>query len=215
MRTGSGNQFNKKNIEFNPDVGSSLLEYASTLDAVKLPDDQTTKSIVHLQNLAYQQAPNLPSGPEAAKEIKAAVARGGVLLVKAILEHVHVDARDKKGRTALSHAAERGQLEMAQFLLDNGASVSARQWSVSGWAEGRSPYRNSGATPLWHATASGHLKMVKLLLAHGANPQARTTAGGTPLAMACQNGCTEIVKVLLSKGVDVNARNYKDVSLYH
>jgi ankyrin repeat protein len=158
-------------------------------------------------------AVTLPSDPEAAKNIMVAISHGATLLLKAVLEHAHVDARDNKGRTALSHTAEKGQLEIAEVLLEHGASASARQWSVTGWADGRNPYRESGATPLYYATRSCHLDMVKLLLEHGANPQARTTAGGTPLAVACAFGDIEIVKLLLSKKVDVNARNYKDVCL--
>lgn len=208
---GFGDRSFQGKVEFNPDVGTSLLEYASTVKAVAHPDDEATTLPRYSVDLEEKSRQNLPSGPEAAKNIRVAIMQGGGLLLKAILTHAHVDARDNKGRTALSHAAEKGQLESVKILLKHGASVSARQWSVTGWAGGKSPYRHSGATALWQATEYGHLEIVKLLLEHGANPQVRTTAGGTPLSVACKNGNAEIVKLLLSKGVDVNVRSYKDV----
>lgn len=191
------------------------MEYASTLKATGTPEDDSRSFSKHSVTSEETCVLNLPSGPDAAKDFKFAISQGGILLLKTILAHAHVDARDNKGRTALSHAAENGQLEIVDVLLKNGASVSARQWSLSGWAEGIYPYHNSGATALWHATRSRHLEIVKLLLEYGANPQARTTAGITPLTVACRHGCTEIVKVLLSKRVDVNVRSYKDVRYLH
>lgn len=207
----SGDTPLQRGHEFTQDVGCSLKEYAISIgagarDGLSVSSRQSITS-------AETYVENLPSGPEAAKEIKVAISHGGVLLLKAILGHAHVDARDNKGRTALSHAAEKGELEIAKTLLEHGALVSARQYSVTGWAEGRNPYHESGATPLWYATRHRHLDIVKLLLEHGANPQVRTTSGSTPLSVAAERGYSQIVKLLLSKKVDVNARSYNSVRI--
>ncbi|KAE8363246.1 ankyrin repeat-containing domain protein [Aspergillus caelatus] len=200
-----------KSRDFDTDVGSSLTNYAASIVAAASNDGFNASSRYSITS-AETRAADLPSGPEAAEQIKVAISHGGVLLLRAILQHAHVDARDKKGRTALSHAVEKGQVEIIKVLLECGASVSARQWSVSGWAGGRNPYKESGATAVWYAARYNQLEILKLLLERGANAQVRTTCGNTPLSAACQQGYTDIVKVLLSKGVGVNTRNYHDVS---
>lgn len=157
----------------------------------------------------------LPSDFEAAESLKTAVFNGSVFLLKAVLPHVHVDARDRKGRTALSHAAEQGKFEIAKILVEEGASVSAQQWSVTGWAEDRNPYAESGASALYHAIANHHKDIVELLLNHGANPDARMTSGCRPLQLASVKNSIEIVRLLLSKRVNLDARNFKDVRSLH
>ena len=68
-----------------------------------------------------------------------------------------IHATDKRGYTALHHAAAQGLYEIAAILIDRGAVVDA-------------PSR-SGATPLIIAARSGRWKVGRLLLAHGANPE--------------------------------------------
>lgn len=69
---------------------------------------------------------------------------------------VNLTIVDKRGYTALHHAATQGLYEVAAILIDRGAVVDA-------------PAR-SGATPLILAARSGQWKVGHLLLAHGANP---------------------------------------------
>ena len=57
--------------------------------------------------------------------------------------------------TRLYWAAFNGHLEVAELLLDSGASVDALNYA--NW------------TPLFSASARGHLAVVKLLVARGAN----------------------------------------------
>ena len=64
--------------------------------------------------------------------------------------------KDKRGFTALHHAAALGLYEVAAILIDRGAVVDA-------------PAR-SGATPLMITARSGRWKVGHLLLAHGADP---------------------------------------------
>lgn len=66
---------------------------------------------------------------------------------------------DKRGYTALHHAAAMGLYEVASILIDRGAVVDAEA--------------NSGATPLMQAARCGHWKLGQLLLAHGADAYRR------------------------------------------
>lgn len=67
-----------------------------------------------------------------------------------------VRTKDKRGFTALHHAAALGLCEAAAILIDRGAPIDATA--------------RSGATPLMIAARSGRWKVGHLLLAHGADP---------------------------------------------
>lgn len=98
--------------------------------------------------------------------------------------------------TPLHYAAERGNIELAKLLLENGANVVA--WDkVAG-------------TPLKYAAARGHMEVCKLLLDVEGGKEAlgvRDRDGYLPLhALTMSRDCNpEIVKLLLENGADVNA----------
>jgi hypothetical protein len=75
---------------------------------------------------------------------------------------------------ALFSAADGNCIGLATELLDDGASVDARD--------------RFGARPLSHAARFGHLEMVDLLLARGAPTDARNLAGATALYFAAEGG---------------------------
>ena len=81
------------------------------------------------------------------------------------------------GDTALLYeAASRSQLQIAKFLIDNGAKVSVGKNVKDLVALGLVPYHpvvgGNGVTPLSIAAANGHLAMVELLIREGAKPDA-------------------------------------------
>lgn len=82
-----------------------------------------------------------------------------VLQKKAQVDHV--------GWTPLHYASSRGQMEVAQFLIANGAIVDSL-----------SP---GNTTPLMMAVQSGNENLVKLLLDKGADLQLRNTLGFTAI----------------------------------
>jgi ankyrin repeat protein len=95
--------------------------------------------------------------------------------------------------TPLQDAADKGQLAVARFLLENHADVNAGAGSAQG-------------TPLHFAAANGHKTMAELLLAHGAQVNARNRPGETPLFLAALHGFQAVAEVLLAHGADVNAQ---------
>ncbi|MEZ4869086.1 MAG: sigma-70 family RNA polymerase sigma factor [Caldilineaceae bacterium] len=92
--------------------------------------------------------------------------------------------KDPRIGTPLHVAADKGQLEVAQLLLERGAVVNATTDS-------------GNITPMHDAAFSGQVEMVKFLLTQGADPTARDSEfNATPLAWARFNGQNEVVTVL-------------------
>lgn len=85
-----------------------------------------------------------------------------VLQKNAMVDHV--------GWTPLHYACTNGHIEVAQFLLTNGATVDSRSLN--------------GTTPLMMAVQSGNEELVKLLLDKGANIQIRNNLGLTAIDIA-------------------------------
>jgi ankyrin repeat protein len=98
----------------------------------------------------------------------------------------------------LFSAADRGCAELAGQLLDQGASVDARD--------------RLGARPLSHAAQAGHLPMVDLLLQRGAPINARNLAGSTALFAAAERGQTAVVQRLIDRGADASLKGRSGIS---
>jgi len=118
-----------------------------------------------------------------------------------LLTRFGINALDPEGWAALHRAAIRGDKDVAEFLLAEGANVNAKDYS--------------GKTPLHHTAIKGNKGLAELLLAKGADVNARTESGSTPLHNAAFWGKTETAELLLAKGADVNAREESgDTPLY-
>jgi len=98
----------------------------------------------------------------------------------------------------LFSAVEGNCLDLATRLLDQGASVEARD--------------RLGDRPLGRAARSGHLKMVDLLLARGAPIDARNLAGATALYLAAEGSHITIAQRLIERGADVNLTGRSGIS---
>ncbi len=95
-------------------------------------------------------------------------------------------------------AADRNCVELAGQLLDQGASVDARD--------------RLGARPLSHAAQAGHIAMVDLLLRRGAPIDARNLAGSTALFAAAERGQTAVVQRLIDRGADASLKGRSGIS---
>jgi ankyrin repeat protein len=99
--------------------------------------------------------------------------------------------------TPLIESCSRGNLKVAQLLLDNGADINAKK-------------RNTGETALMEATSIDHKEIVELLLDHGADINDKDDHGDTTLFYASSQASIEIVKLLIDRGADVYAKNNRD-----
>ncbi len=83
-------------------------------------------------------------------------------------------------QTPLHMAARRGNVAIAQVLLDAGATLEARD--------------KKGETPLRRAVNCGHLDFVSLLLSYGADVNTGDKKGQTPLQAARDAGMAALLR---------------------
>src|SRR5258708_4251558 len=117
-------------------------------------------------------------------------------IARLLLEHdADVNSQTYRGATPLYVLSEWGKpnLELAQLLLDHGASPNIRCIDVT--------------DPLCIALGMGNEDLVQLLLKHGANPNTRDDIGQTLLHVSSKQGDPKATQGLLKLGVDVNARD--------
>ena len=94
---------------------------------------------------------------------------GDLPIVKALVLQNHARV-DHIGWTPLHYACTHGHLDVAEFLVSNGANVNAA--SIN------------GSTPLMMAVQSGNEELIKYLLDKGADLQLRNTQGFTAIDIA-------------------------------
>uniref|UniRef100_A0A1B0FAU7 Uncharacterized protein n=1 Tax=Glossina morsitans morsitans TaxID=37546 RepID=A0A1B0FAU7_GLOMM len=90
--------------------------------------------------------------------------------------------------TPLHYAARYGYVEIAEYLIDNGAGVDAQD--------------KDGVTPLHYAAAKSAKESVKLLIKRKANVNAQDKDGHTPLYFAVAKDNKELAKLLIKYGAD-------------
>ena len=81
-----------------------------------------------------------------------------------------MEKADNDGHTPLINAARSGCLDMARYLLEQGAD--------------RDKASDFGSTPLHLAANRNRLRMVKLFMVYGADLNARTNRGHLPIDLA-------------------------------
>jgi ankyrin repeat protein len=126
------------------------------------------------------------------------------------------------GYTPLLVATVRGQVELALFLLDQGADPNVADagftplhWAVSTWENGTSNPVYGFEDPMSGIPdRQAKLKLVKALLAHGADPNVRMkrrpplsggytdVAGATPFLLASSVDDVEMMRILQTAGAD-------------
>jgi len=138
-----------------------------------------------------------------------------------------VNSKDKMrdGISPLHAAVETGSAPIAQFLLDHGAKINARdklkRTPLMMLDNEASPeliqlmitygakidlIDKKGNTVLHHfAVNEGGADLLRLLVQYGANVNALDKEGKTPLMLAAENENSEAVTALLENGADINA----------
>lgn len=112
-----------------------------------------------------------------------------------LLTKTIVNARDSVGSSPLHLAAARGNTNVVQVLLQNGADKSATDWLQ------RTPLHTASTC----AVGSG-IGSIQLLTKAGADVMARDNVGRTPLHDAACEGAEAAISVLVEAGAKTGAR---------
>ncbi|MGL9761743.1 MAG: ankyrin repeat domain-containing protein [Wolbachia sp.] len=167
-------------------------------------------------------------GPYGKKPVHVAIENNSKDIIGFLLSKgVSINDTDKQGYTPLHYAAWRGRLEIAELLVDKGASINAADASTAGKkpihvaAENNSKSiiefliskgvnvdeaDKNGWAPLHYAAKFDQLEVAKFLIEKGANINAADTStiGEKPIHVAAENNSKNIIEFLISKGVSVN-----------
>ena len=96
-----------------------------------------------------------------------------------------VDVPDNYGRTALMHAFIKGNQQIINTLLQNGANINATD-------------RNNESILIWYLDA-GQIQIVKILMQMGSNPDIGLKDGKTALILAAEKQYNDLVELFLEK----------------
>ena len=99
-----------------------------------------------------------------------------------------VNAKGKKGLTALMLAVNKGHINVVNTILNFRVNINEAN--------------DDGYTSLMLATNNGFLKIVKILIEKGANLNSKDKSGYTALILASNKGHTDIIRILLEAGAD-------------
>lgn len=98
------------------------------------------------------------------------------------------------GWTALQHAADQDNIDIARILLDRGADINHRNIPT-------------GRAAIHYAAVGEDTALLELLIERGAQIDIRNNDGETPLFDAASSGSEKGVKMLVDSGCDVTAKN--------
>ncbi|MHB9026826.1 MAG: ankyrin repeat domain-containing protein [Armatimonadota bacterium] len=118
--------------------------------------------------------------------INSAVKNGSLTMTKSLVATAPklVNAHGYLGRTPLHWTAIKGQPAIAEYLLDSGADINAKD--------------AGGGTPLHAAALNGQMKMAALLVGRKAVVAAADKLGRTALFSAAEGGQFDMIGYLLS-----------------
>ena len=115
-----------------------------------------------------------------------------------VLEHLRTADHSEikyKGKTAMSHACERGHLNVVKVLAEARVDVNVRFDS------------KTQKTPLLLAVARGDAATVEALIQAGAHLNSRDKDGVFPLSLAARDGNIDCLRVLIAAKAELNMRN--------
>jgi len=99
---------------------------------------------------------------------------------------ISVNAKGTDGERPLHFAVYGNKIDMAKFLLEQGADING--------------INNSESTPLHGAAWKGHIAVAELLIAKGADVNVTNKMGKTPLDWAIEQGHTEMATLIRNHG---------------
>lgn len=106
---------------------------------------------------------------------------------------------NNEGFTPLILACYKGNVAVAQFIIENEATVN---------------YNSSYGSALMAATVKGKVELVKTLLDYKADPNLADDQGNTALIYAVQFQNSSIIKLLLAHGAQRDAKDAKGQTVF-
>ncbi|MBF0297516.1 MAG: ankyrin repeat domain-containing protein [Oligoflexia bacterium] len=134
-------------------------------------------------------------GPTGQNILMIAAFKGQMDIAKKIVGHLDINAKDFNGFTALSFAAQSGNVEMIDFILSAGSLVEEKNVKTT-------------LTPLALSITYGHSEAAKKLINAGANVNFKIK-GLTLLMTAINKKDLKLVNVLLDGGADINETDHR------
>lgn len=151
---------------------------------------------------------------------------------------VNLDARNHRGRTPFSVAAEYANIDMLAWLHAEGINLAAKDdlgrtalhWGVAEGSRERSleavclmldgganpdETDDQGVTPLMEAVRTGNVAMVRLLLDRFADPMKLSKREHCAFSLACVDGNCEMIEVMLACKVLPNPPLPPGRTLFH
>lgn len=117
----------------------------------------------------------------------------GHSLADALAAGADINAVDRRGRTAILHAAMAGNLGSVSALIDAGADIDRQDRTC--------------VNPFLWGCISGDADLVRMMLAAGCDLDRLTRFGGVGIHPAAEKGHLEVVKILVGTDVNVNHTN--------
>lgn len=153
--------------------------------------------LVFLHALIFLFSPAVPAA-DSGNALLRAIAdqqpqRVAILLDQGVSPEATTATGEFQGKTALMWAAETGQTEILELLLDYGATVDRTN--------------PKGGTALMYAAVAGQTEAIRLLAEAGADPNHRVRHGWTPLMLATSKGHSTSVRTLVELGADPMTRD--------
>lgn len=160
-----------------------LLSPVLIIDAIDKGYSKTTKGIHE-----YLENRNLP-------ELHKAVIQADMEKIQKLVKAgVPLEAKDKKGETALFYALDRNLVNIARFLIQNNADVNVNN--------------TKGRYAIQSAIANNQYDLVKMMLDHGLEIEF-PKQGGTVLTFASSQTPSnfKLIQLFIERGVKINLKD--------
>jgi len=129
----------------------------------------------------------------------------------------YIEAADEIGCTPLLCACARGQVAVAEYLLERGCNIESRNnrfgYTALHWAASQNQLVPGIGVQI--AAGNGHTDVVRILIEHGANKDAADDYGQTALMCATAKGLVAVVEYLLEQGCDMDLVRYDGWTALH